>query len=129
MQIIVQTGRLGLESPKIRNAAVIVVTFGVFSRTGLSHGNVDEGHGTRVEAYLPRAEGDDARRSVSQETLFAPERWDPHATNRIGTRGAFCDQEPAAAAVGEAVARARELLVSGAQADRAAPVRRVVAAA
>lgn len=75
---------------------------GIFSRTGRALGNVDEGLCVQIEAHR----GD----VVSIERLYALDRHDPTARNRIGTLGAYCHQDPAQSAIDDAVTRALEVL-------------------
>jgi len=86
----------------------VQVTRGTMSRTGRVYGNVDEGLCVQVTAL-----GADGK-AVFSERLHAPERRDPTARNRAGLLGAWCDQEPAQAAIDETVARAAEHLAKGA---------------
>jgi hypothetical protein len=81
----------------------IHVRRGTFSRTGRAMGNVDEGRCVQIEARR-----DNGR--ISSERLYALDRHDPTARNRIGTLGAYCPQEPAESAIDAAVARAQEVI-------------------
>lgn len=80
----------------------IHVRRGTFSRTGRAMGNVDEGRCVQIEARRGNV--------VSIERLYALDRHDPTARNRIGTLGAYCPQEPAESAIDAAVARAQEVI-------------------
>ena len=81
----------------------IHVRRGVFSRTGRAMGHVDEGRCVQIEAHR-----DNGR--ISSERLYALDRHDPTARNRIGTLGAYCQQEPAESAIDDAVTRALEVI-------------------
>lgn len=111
MNIRVQQGMLGLNSPRQDADAVIVVKRGVYSRTGRTWGNVDAARGVLVQAYTSRPVDRD-REVIYSEVLFAPERWDPAARNRLGGAGAFVQQEPAQHEIASAIDRTRAHLES-----------------
>jgi hypothetical protein len=110
-EIIVQYGSLGLNSPKIAAASVIVIERGVRSRTGQTMGNVDEGFCVDITAYGPLVAHH--RAIVATERLFTRDKWDPQARNKIGRLGAYCNQSPSAEEVSAAVERVKRCLVDG----------------
>ncbi len=126
MRITTLQGTLGANSPKNDDAALIVVTRGIMSRTGQTYGNVDEGFCVQVVAETPRSTTGQ-RDVLSIERLYASDRWDPSARSRIGAGGAFVDQQPADTEVAAAVERARHLLESGGTAIDGIQIRRVSA--
>lgn len=113
--ITVLQGRLGLHSPRLVGHAITVVR-GTFARFGAAYGAVSQERGVRVAAYAakPCAPGQRNISAVWCETLFAPTRWDPAATNKTGQLGASCEQEPAESEIAASVERAKAHLLSGA---------------
>lgn len=112
MYVRVCNGTTGTGSPRNDADGLVVVTRGTMSRTGRSTGNVDEGYCVQVTALLPRS-GDGERVVLSVERLYAPDRLDAGATNRIGTKGAYAECPPADAEVDAAVERSRAFLLAG----------------
>jgi hypothetical protein len=110
--IAVLHGSIGLNSPKLDHVHVIIVRRGIYSRTGRTTGNVDEGSGVRIEVYPRGLTGHWGRERAYSETLYAPDRWDPSARNNIGTLGAYCDQWPAQSEIDAAIERARAYLLT-----------------
>lgn len=111
--MVVQEGRLGLNSPKLTARYVVVITRGIMSRTGAPYGNVDEGFCVQVTGYGELSPVTGERVMLVSERLHAPDRYDPAARNRIGTLGAYCYQRPAESEVSAAVERARAALIAG----------------
>ena len=97
-------GTLGLMSPKFPEPT-ITIQHGVFSRTGLTYGNVDEARGVRITAWGELDEN--GRDPLRTETLFGREYHDAAARNRIGTLGAFVTPPLTSEEIDAAVERAR----------------------
>ena len=88
IEIIVQTGRLGVGAKHTLSSAFITKSPGVYSRTGQIYGCVDEGRGIQIEAWMP-ADLDGNRRIVYSKTLFGKEVFNKQARNKLGALGAF----------------------------------------
>lgn len=124
MEIVVQNGLIGLESPSMASSNVVVITRGTMSRTGRTMGHVDEGYCVQVAAYPPK--GAFSRFPSFVVRLFASDLYDASARNRLGSLGAFVAQRPAQAAIDAVVEEARKHLESG-EAAQPLTVRRVAA--
>lgn len=61
----------------------------------------------QIEAH---PEGCDDLDKIVIDRLYAPDRFDATARNRIGTLGAFCDQSPAEDEIRVSIDKARKLL-------------------
>lgn len=125
MDVRVMQGTLGQDSPSNDGFGLVVVTRGTMSRTGRCMGNVDEGYCVQVVALLPRLRPSAERKVLSNERLFASDRWDAEATSRMGTKGAYVALPPADREVDAAVERARALLLAGGPAVDGIQLRRV----
>lgn len=109
---IVQSGTLGLNSPRLAERTMITITRGTMSRTGRHEGNVDEGYCVQVTGWGQMGEYG-VRPVLASERLFARDRYDRAAKNRIGSLGAYCNQRPAQSAIDAAVARVQTQVASG----------------